>query len=99
MKPEELTAWRGRMGYRSKAEAAAALGCSRRTLADYEEGTNAIPRYVALACRALEDEQKQKPTTRVEDHIADLNEVARLRKIAVEAAAPKRVPSSKRRAR
>ena len=51
--------WRARMGF-SKQRAALVLGISRHTGIDYESGKYAIPRYVALACAAIE--AKLKPT-------------------------------------
>ena len=50
--PAVLTAWRDRMGY-SQREAAIALGCSRGAWSGWEAGTQAIPRYIGLACAAL----------------------------------------------
>jgi transcriptional regulator with XRE-family HTH domain len=57
----DLKAWRGRLGYTQQA-AAEALGISVSQLIDYETGRKRgtdraapIPRLVALACLALED--------------------------------------------
>jgi transcriptional regulator with XRE-family HTH domain len=58
----DLKAWRARLGYTQQA-AAVALGISVSQLADYETGHKRgtdraapIPRVVALACLALEDD-------------------------------------------
>ena len=37
----------------TQIEAAKGLGCSRTTIAAYENGTSKIPRYSALACAAI----------------------------------------------
>lgn len=50
--PASFSAWRARLGLTVKA-AAEALGCSRTTIAAYEDGVNRIPRYIALACAAV----------------------------------------------
>jgi transcriptional regulator with XRE-family HTH domain len=52
MSADSLTAWRERLHLNARA-AAAALGCSRTTLAAYERGKVRIPRYIALACAAI----------------------------------------------
>jgi hypothetical protein len=59
MTPELLKAWRERLygtgyGTRSKQTATQALGLSLRTYESYEAGKHRIPRYIALACAALE---------------------------------------------
>lgn len=58
----DLKAWRARLGYTQQA-AAEALGISVSQLIDYETGRKRgtdraapIPRLVALACLALEDD-------------------------------------------
>lgn len=64
MTPEAFQAWRVRMyGERGQSAAAAALGCSKTTIAAYERGyvvrvagvdtSIRIPLYIALACQAL----------------------------------------------
>jgi len=50
--PTPLAYWIDRLGY-TKTEAASALGMSRVTLNAYLKGQT-IPRYVALACAAIE---------------------------------------------
>lgn len=50
--PDGLVGWREVMGW-SQSEAAAALGCGRRSLQMWESGRNAIPYYIALAAAAL----------------------------------------------
>lgn len=40
------------------ADAARALGMTSRTLNDYETGARPVPRYVALACKGWEAEQR-----------------------------------------
>lgn len=58
MTGESLLAWRKARGF-SQADLAAALGCSRRALVNWEAGVYAVPRYIALACAALA--KKLKP--------------------------------------
>lgn len=53
MKSADLRAWRTRMRY-SKAQAARELGIARRSLFTYESGDEELPRYIGLACAALE---------------------------------------------
>lgn len=53
MTAAEFTAWRKRLGY-TQAQAADALGMSRRQVQYYEDGSQAVPRVVELACGALE---------------------------------------------
>lgn len=53
MTPSELTAWRKRLDL-SKVRAAEAIGCHRNALADWEAGRQPIPKYIALACAAVE---------------------------------------------
>lgn len=60
MTPDDLRAWRKRLGL-SQVQAATALGLSVSRIIDYERGTtrgreNAapIPRVVELACAAIE---------------------------------------------
>ena len=52
MTPESFLAWRERMGLNA-VQAAAAIGCTRDTIRRYERGGTPIPRYIALACRAI----------------------------------------------
>lgn len=46
----ELTLWRTNMGF-SVADACQELGCTAAEYTKWESG--AVPRYIALACRAL----------------------------------------------
>src|SRR5690554_4124462 len=55
--PDDLRAWRGRLGLRQPG-GARRLGVSRRALQNYEAGARAIPRPVALACRQVEAEMQ-----------------------------------------
>jgi len=50
MTSADLRTWRGD---RSRAEAAQAIGCSERSILNWEQG-RAIPRYIALAIAALQ---------------------------------------------
>jgi DNA-binding transcriptional regulator YiaG len=59
MTPADLVAWRERMGL-SKSAAAAALGCHRNALANWEKGAYPPPPYIALACDALEAARGKK---------------------------------------
>lgn len=52
MTPSDMIAWRQRLAL-SQAKAAAALGCGRRSLQQWEAGLHRIPRYIALACAAV----------------------------------------------
>ena len=49
---ETLTLWREQMGY-TMNEAADELGCSKRSLTNWENGHFPIPRYIGLAMNAL----------------------------------------------
>jgi DNA-binding transcriptional regulator YiaG len=53
MTPDELKAWRKRLGLTQK-KAAEALGVNLATLAKWETGRLPISKVVALACRAVE---------------------------------------------
>lgn len=53
MTSEELKSWRKRLGFTSQERAAEAIGCSLRSVCNYENGTP-IPKYIALACAAVE---------------------------------------------
>lgn len=53
MTPASFIAWRARLSLDKKA-AAAALGCTRNFIYSMESGRTKIPRYVALACAAIE---------------------------------------------
>jgi hypothetical protein len=55
----EFVRWRGRHGL-SLSDAAEALGLSRRQIAYYVSGNEAVPRYILLACKGWEAEQQQK---------------------------------------
>jgi hypothetical protein len=48
--PGDFAAWRASLGL-SLAQAARALGLSRRMIAYYDSGARPVPRVVALACR------------------------------------------------
>lgn len=52
MTPASFIEWRLAMGF-SKRGAAKALGASPSTITAYDTGASPIPRYIALACRAL----------------------------------------------
>lgn len=52
MNHETLKAWRKRLSL-TQADAAKALGLSLRGYKNYEDGTRAIKRHVALACSAV----------------------------------------------
>jgi transcriptional regulator with XRE-family HTH domain len=52
MTSDSFVRWRISLGI-TQIEAAKALGCSRTTLAAYENGKSKIPRYIALACAAI----------------------------------------------
>lgn len=52
MTPAAFRAWRRRMGWSQQA-AANALGISRRTVINYEQGKPEPSRVVGLACAAL----------------------------------------------
>lgn len=54
MTPAAFTSWRERMGFRFDTQAAAALGCTRETVRRYSSGKVEIPRYIELACAAIE---------------------------------------------
>ena len=49
---ETLTLWREQMGY-TMNDAADELGCSKRSLVNWENGHFPIPRYIGLAMNAL----------------------------------------------
>jgi DNA-binding XRE family transcriptional regulator len=51
--------WRARHGL-SLAEAARALGMTPRTMSAYGTGKRPVPRYIALACKGWEAEQRSK---------------------------------------
>lgn len=53
MTPAELRQWRKRRSL-SQGKAALLLGCGRRSLQNWERGVHDIPRYIELACWALE---------------------------------------------
>jgi transcriptional regulator with XRE-family HTH domain len=50
--PKTVIAWREAMGY-SQRDAAEALGCSRASIQNWEQGINECPRYIGLAMAAL----------------------------------------------
>lgn len=49
--------WQDR-NHLSLATAASALGMTRRTISQYRTGSRPIPRYIALACKGWEVEQR-----------------------------------------
>ncbi len=53
MDAKDFTAWRERMEF-NRSEAADALGVGRNMPQKYESGAASIPRYIELACAALE---------------------------------------------
>lgn len=53
MTAKQFTAWRKRLGF-TQAQAAVALGMSRRQIQYYEDGSQAVPLVVDLACGAIE---------------------------------------------
>lgn len=58
MTPDQLKAWRVRLGY-NITQAATALGCHRNAIANWEAGKHAIPRYIELACLYLATEWRR----------------------------------------
>ncbi|WP_310622464.1 helix-turn-helix domain-containing protein [Flexibacterium corallicola] len=62
MTPKQFKKWRRINGFKSQAEAAKALGVSRDTIVNYENGvrrdnpskTVEIPKSIELACAALQ---------------------------------------------
>lgn len=48
----DIAEWREKAGLNYTA-AAAAIGCGRSTLVEYELGRREVPRHIALACIAL----------------------------------------------
>lgn len=52
MSPAQLIAWRERLGW-TRIEASRQIGCSQNSITAWEAGRTRIPRYIALACRAL----------------------------------------------
>lgn len=54
MTPKSLASWQKRLGLNQK-QAAEALGNTRNTFADYLHGKHPIPRYISLACAAIEN--------------------------------------------
>lgn len=52
MTAAQFREWRARMSF-SQAEAAARLGCSKRSVQNWESGTNDVPTYIALAISAV----------------------------------------------
>ena len=53
MTPAGLQAFRARVGW-NRSQLAERLGCDRKALGGYLAGKTRIPRYIALACSALE---------------------------------------------
>jgi DNA-binding transcriptional regulator YiaG len=63
MSPDELKAWRARLGL-SQAGLAEALGLSKRTYEAWEQGRFAIPAYLELAFCELERRLKKRAKKR-----------------------------------
>jgi transcriptional regulator with XRE-family HTH domain len=61
--PANLLAWMERLGL-SKSRAASELGMARSTLDRYLNGSVTIPRYIELACDAVEAKMGRKKPTR-----------------------------------
>ena len=53
MTPDMLSDWRMRLGL-NKSQAAEAIGLSRNGYSAYETGLRPIPRYIELACSAID---------------------------------------------
>lgn len=52
MTAASLKAWRERMNFTQK-KAADEIGCSVRSITNWEGGVADVPRYIALACAAI----------------------------------------------
>jgi len=52
MTAAQLREWRKRMSF-TQAEAANHLGCSKRSIQNWEAGASDVPRYIALAMSAV----------------------------------------------
>jgi DNA-binding XRE family transcriptional regulator len=63
MTPATFAAWRKRLGLTQK-QAADALGCSLRSISNYEGGHWPIPLAIELACEGLSWRGKKKPKIR-----------------------------------
>jgi transcriptional regulator with XRE-family HTH domain len=66
-RPEDMRAWRQRLGL-TQTKAGEALGVTLRAIQHYEAATRPIPRAIELACWALEhgadpDRIQSRPTT------------------------------------
>lgn len=57
MTPDELEAWRARMGW-TKNDAAKTLDIAPNTYGAYSRGKAPVPGYIALACEALKRRQE-----------------------------------------
>ena len=53
MTPDQLKSWRLRLGL-TQEQAAEALGVTRSGVQHWEYGRREIPRYIELACKAVE---------------------------------------------
>jgi len=69
MSAAEFHAWRAGSGLTIEA-AARALGLSRRTIINYEQGTQPIPRVVMLATWGLPEEAKARSRRHVKDPVS-----------------------------
>lgn len=56
MTPADLRDWRKHL-HLTQTAAAETLGCSRRSIINWEQG-KPIPRYIALACRAIANQMR-----------------------------------------
>lgn len=59
---EAIRAWRDRMGFKTQADAATALGVAFETYRSYEPGRSgrarrAVPAYISRLCEALENQR------------------------------------------
>lgn len=59
MTPRDLTNWRLRH-CKNKSAAARTLGTNREAIRLWESGRKAIPRYIELACKAIDLETREK---------------------------------------
>lgn len=60
MTPAQFIDWRERLSW-TRIEASRQLGCSQNSITAWEAGKTRIPRYIALACRALANDMKPWP--------------------------------------
>lgn len=60
MTSTQFTGWRERLNW-TRIKASRQLGCSQNSITAWEAGRNRIPRYIALACRALANGMRPWP--------------------------------------